>query len=206
MTLTTEVGSVGGIPAGWPNFGMAYNNECFVDHQNQFDWYDGGGLDVAFLGLGETDKNGNINVSKFNGRPIGCGGFINVSQNSKKVVFCGTFTAHGLKVAAKDGKLEILQEGKVRKFRDQVEQITFSGKYAAKTGQPVIYVTERAVFRLIEGAMTLTEIAPGIDLEKNILAQMDFKPRVLPELKSMPADIFQLRWGKLREIIESGQK
>jgi propionate CoA-transferase len=206
MTLTTEVGSVGGIPAGWPNFGMAYNNECFVDHQNQFDWYDGGGLDVAFLGLGETDKDGNINVSKFNGRPIGCGGFINVSQNSKKVVFCGTFTAHGLKVAAKDGKLEILQEGKVRKFRDQVEQITFSGKYAAKTGQPVIYVTERAVFRLIEGAMTLTEIAPGIDLEKNILAQMDFKPRVLPELKSMPADIFQLRWGKLREIIESGQK
>ena len=206
MTLTTEVGSIGGIPAGWPNFGMAYNNECFIDHQNQFDWYDGGGLDVAFLGLGETDKDGNINVSKFNGRPIGCGGFINVSQNSKKVVFCGTFTAHGLKVTATDGKLQILQEGKVRKFRDHVEQITFSGKYAAKTRQPVIYVTERAVFELIDGVMTLTEIAPGVDLEKNILAQMDFKPRVSPELKSMPGDIFHPKWGKLRERMESGKK
>jgi propionate CoA-transferase len=182
---------------------MAYNNECFVDHQNQFDWYDGGGLDVAFLGLGEADKDGNINVSKFNGRPIGCGGFINVSQNAKKVVFCGTFTAHGLKVAARDGRLEILQEGKVRKFRDQVEQITFSGKYAARKKQPVLYVTERAIFELLDGAMTLTEIAPGIDLEKNILSQMDFKPRVSPALKTMPADIFQPKWGKLREVLES---
>jgi propionate CoA-transferase len=206
MTFTTEVGSIGGVPAGWPNFGMAYNNECFIDHQNQFDWYDGGGLDVAFLGLGETDKDGNINVSKFNGRPIGCGGFVNVSQNSKKVVFCGTFTSNGLKVAVKDGKLQILQEGKVRKFREHVEQITFSGKYAAKARQSVIYVTERAVFELIDSVITLTEIAPGIDLGKDILAQMDFKPRISPELKGMPGEIFLPKWGRLREIVESKRK
>jgi propionate CoA-transferase len=201
MTFTTEMGSIGGVPAGWPNFGMAYNNECFVDHQNQFDWYDGGGLDVAFLGLGETDKDGNINVSKFNGRPIGCGGFINVSQNSKKVVFCGTFTGQGLKVSAQDGKLQIVQEGKLRKFCDQVEQITFSGKYAAKKRQPVLYVTERAVFELIDGEMTITEIAPGIDLGKNILAQMDFKPRISSNLRTMLPELFMPKWGRLREIL-----
>ncbi len=205
MTLTTEVGSIGGVPAGWPNFGMAYNNECFIDHQNQFDWYDGGGLDVAFLGLGETDQYGNINVSKFEGRPIGCGGFINVSQNSKKVVFCGTFTAHGLKVAVKDGSIQILQEGKVRKFKSHVEQITFSGKYAAKTKQPVLYVTERAVFELIRGEMTLVEIAPGIDLQKDILVQMDFKPAISPNLKAMSAEFFMPQWGRLREHLLAGK-
>ncbi|MBN1569165.1 MAG: acyl CoA:acetate/3-ketoacid CoA transferase [Acidobacteria bacterium] len=205
LIFTTEVGSIGGVPAGWPNFGMVYNNECFIEHQNQFDWYDGGGLDAAFLGLGETDKDGNINVSKFNGRPIGCGGFINVSQNSKKVVFCGTFTAHGLKVAAKDGRLHILQEGKVRKFRDRVEQITFSGKYAAKVRQAVLYITERAVFELIDGEMTLTEIAPGVNLEKDILAQMDFKPRISPNLKTMMPELFLPKWGRLREILLSKQ-
>jgi propionate CoA-transferase len=184
---------------------MAYNNECFIDHQNQFDWYDGGGLDVAFLGLGETDQYGNINVSKFEGRPIGCGGFINVSQNSKKVVFCGTFTAQGLKVAIQDGRIQILREGKIRKFKDHVEQITFSGAYAAKTKQPVLYVTERAVFELINGKMTLVEIAPGIDLQKDILAQMDFKPEISPSLKMMLPEFYMPTWGKLREHLMAGQ-
>jgi propionate CoA-transferase len=206
LTLTTEVGGVGGVPAGWPNFGMTYNAEAFVDHPNMFDWYDGGGIDRAFLGMGEVDKFGNVNVSKFGGRPIGCGGFINITTASKAVVYCGTFTTGGLKVAAKDGKVQILQEGNHKKFLDHVEQITFSGAYAAKKNKPILYITERAVFKLIDGMVTLIEIAPGIDLEKDILANMDFKPAISPDLKSMPEEIFQPTWGRLKEIIESKKK
>jgi propionate CoA-transferase len=203
LTLTTEVGAVGGVPAGWPNFGMTYNAEAFVCHPNMFDWYDGGGIDTAFLGMGEVDKFGNVNVSKFNGRPIGCGGFINITTASKKVVYCGTFTTGGLKIAAENGKVKILQEGSHKKFLDHVEQITFSGKYAAKNNKPIMYVTERCVFRLLNGEVTLVEIAPGIDLEKDILAHMDFKPAISPDLKSMPEEIFQPTWGKLKQHIES---
>ena len=206
LTLTTEVGGVGGVPAGWPNFGMTYNAEAFVCHPNMFDWYDGGGIDQAFLGMGEVDKFGNVNVSKFNGRPIGCGGFINITTASKKVVYCGTFTTGGLKVIAKDGKVQILQEGNHKKFLDHVEQITFSGKYAAKAKKPILYVTERAVFELIDGEVTLVEIAPGIELEKDILAHMDFKPRVSPNLKLMPEEIFYPEWGKLKQHIETKSK
>ena len=206
LTLTTEVGGVGGVPAGWPNFGMTYNAEAFVCHPNMFDWYDGGGIDQAFLGMGEVDKFGNVNVSKFNGRPIGCGGFINITTASKKVVYCGTFTTGGLKVTAKDGKVQILQEGNHKKFLDHVEQITFSGKYAAKAKKPILYVTERAVFELIDGEVTLVEIAPGIDLEKDILPQMGFKPRISPDLKLMPEEIFYPEWGKLKQHIEAKSK
>jgi propionate CoA-transferase len=206
LTLTTEVGGVGGVPAGWPNFGMTYNAEAFVCHPNMFDWYDGGGIDQAFLGMGEVDKFGNVNVSKFNGRPIGCGGFINITTASKKVVYCGTFTTGGLKVTATDGKVQILQEGNHKKFLDHVEQITFSGKYAAKAKKPILYVTERAVFELIDGQVTLVEIAPGIDLEKDILPHMDFKPRISPDLKLMPEEIFYPEWGKLKQHIEAKSK
>jgi propionate CoA-transferase len=201
MTLTTEVGGVGGVPAGWPNFGMTYNAEAFVNHPSMFDWYDGGGIDQAFLGMGEVDKYGNVNVSKFDNRPIGCGGFINITTASKKVVFCGTFTTGGIKATATDGKIKIIQEGKRKKFMDHVEQITFSGKYAAKSNKPILYVTERAVFKLDGGEVTLVEIAPGIDLEKDILAQMDFKPSISPDLKTMPAEIFYPAWGKLKQHI-----
>ena len=202
MTLTTEAGGVGGVPASLPHFGQAYNAEAMVEHHAQFDFYDGGGIDLAFLGLAQTDKNGNVNVSKFKGRAMGCGGFINITQSSKKVVYCGSFTAGGLKVTVNDGKLIIVQEGKGKKFIDQVEQITFSGKYAAKIKQPVMYVTERAVFTLEDGQMTLIEIAPGIDLEKDVLALMDFKPQISSQLKEMPSEIFQPKWGKLQEIIQ----
>ena len=203
LTLTTEVGGVGGVPAGWPNFGMTYNAEAFVCHPNMFDWYDGGGIDQAFLGMGEIDKYGNVNVSKFNGRPIGCGGFINITTASKKVVYCGTFTTGGLKVTAEDGKVKILQEGNHLKFIDHVEQITFSGKYAAKNNKPILYVTERAVFTLRDGEVTLVEIAPGIDLDKDILAHMEFKPRIAADLKLMPQEIFYPEWGKLKQHIEA---
>jgi propionate CoA-transferase len=202
LTLTTEVGGVGGVPAGWPNFGMSYNAEAFVCHPNMFDWYDGGGIDQAFLGMGEIDQHGNVNVSKFNGRPIGCGGFINITTASKKVVYCGTFTTDGLKVTAEDGKVKILEEGKKLKFIDHVEQITFSGKYAAKNKKPILYVTERAVFQLIDGDITLIEIAPGIDVEKDVFAHMEFKPKVSANLKSMPPEIFYPEWGRLKQIIE----
>lgn len=201
MTLTTEAGAVGGVPAGWPNFGMTYNPEAFVMHPNMFDWYDGGGIDQTFLGMGEVDRFGNVNVSKFNGRPIGCGGFINITTTSKRVAFCGTFTTGGLKVTAENGKVKILQEGNHRKFVENVEQITFSGKYAAKNNKPILYITERAVFKLLNGEVTLIEIAPGIDLEKDILAHMAFKPAISPDLKQMPEEIFYPEWGKLKQHI-----
>ncbi len=180
LVLTTESGSIGGIPASGENFGMAFNTEAFVEMHAQFDWYDGGGLDHAFLGAAEVDPIGNVNVSKFKGRCVGCGGFINITQNTKKVVYCGTFTAGGLRIAVADGKLAILQEGRGKKYVKQVEQVTFSGAYATKTRQPVLFITERAVFELQDGLVTLTEVAPGINLEDDILAQMEFTPRISP--------------------------
>jgi propionate CoA-transferase len=203
MTLTTELGSVGGVPAGGGNFGLSLNAQAFVEQHVQFDWYEGGGLDQAFLGAAEVDSSGNVNVSKFKGRAVGCGGFINITQTAKKVVYCGTFTAGGLKVAIENGQLIIKQEGKGKKYVKQVEQITFSGAYAAATKQPVLFITERAVFELQDGQVTLIEIAPGVNLEKDILAQMEFVPRISPNLKPMPAGIFQPTWGGLRQVIET---
>jgi propionate CoA-transferase len=202
LTLTTEAGSIAGVPAGGKDFGHASNSEAILEQQCQFDFYDGGGVDVAFLGLAQTDADGNVNVSKFGPKVTGCGGFINITQSSKKVVFCGAFTAGGLKIGVAGGKLVIETEGRAKKFIKAVEQVTFSGRYASKVRQPVLYVTERAVFELGAAGMVLTEIAPGVDLDKDILAQMDFKPQIASNLKLMPAAIFNENWGQLKGILD----
>jgi propionate CoA-transferase len=191
FTLTVEQGAVGGTPVGGVTFGMAYNPEAIVAMDAQFAFYDSGGLDVAFLGMAETDREGNVNSSKVGGMLAGCGGFINITQNAKKVVFCGTFTAKDFACRVGDGKLTIQNEGKMRKFVSKVNQITFSAKYAQRTGQPVLYITERAVFCLKEDGLHLTEIAPGLDVEKDVLAHMDFRPIVDAELKTMDPAFFK---------------
>lgn len=191
FTLTVEAGPVGGVPQGGPQFGGSVNAQAILDQPAQFDFYDGGGIDDAFLGLAQADKDGNINVSKFGPRIAGCGGFVNITQNAKRVYYCGTFTAGGLKCSTKDGKLIIDQEGKSDKFIDAVEQITFSGKYANKVGQPVMYITERAVFELREDGIYLIEVAPGIDIQTQIIDHMGFTPKMDGEPKLMDERIFK---------------
>lgn len=189
IVLTTEAGAIGGIPAYGFDFGASANADCLVDQPTQFDFYDGGGLDVAFLGLAQMDGLGNINVSKFGSKIAGCGGFINITQNAKKVVYCGTFTTGGLQTKISNCRLNILSEGKVKKLVSNVEQVTFSATYARANKQTVIYVTERAVFGLVAEGVELKEIAPGVDLEKDVLAHMDFKP-IMKDIKLMDSRIF----------------
>jgi propionate CoA-transferase len=191
INLTTEPGVIGGLPEGGLNFGSAINTEVLIDQNTQFDFYDGGGLEIAYLGLAQADRLGNLNVSKFGPRLAGAGGFINISQNAQKVVFVGTFTTGDLKVTAENGQLKILQEGVNIKFVEQVEHITFSGRYAVQKNQSVLYITERCVFELTSDGMVLLEIAAGVDLQSDILDRMGFAPIIREPLKLMDPRIFK---------------
>ena len=198
ITLTAEPGIVGGVPAGGLDFGAGVNVEAVIDQNQQFDFYDGGGLDLAVLGMAEVDANGNVNVSRFGSRLAGAGGFINISQSAKALVFAGTFTAGGLEIRAGDGRLAIVKEGRNSKFRAQVQHVTFAGREAAARGQRVLYVTERCVFELGPHGLVLVEVAPGIDIERDILAHMAFAPIVVPPPVSMDAKIFRTEPIELR--------
>jgi propionate CoA-transferase len=201
MTMTNEPGGIGGVPQGGLDFGAVVNVEALIEQPSMFDIYDGGALDGTFLGMAQADREGNVNVSKFGPKTVGVGGFVNISQNAKAIVFMGTFTAgkHAFSIA--DNALHIEQDGKIAKCVERVDQLTFSGKHAAAKGQQVLYVTERCVFRLTPDGLELIEIAPGVDLERDILGRMDFKPLMRAEPSLMDARIFSPEPMGLRDIL-----
>jgi propionate CoA-transferase len=188
--LTNEQGFIGGAPVTGPDSGAAENFDAVVDQPYQFDFYDGGGLDVAFLSAAEVDPAGNVNVSRFGSKIVGIGGFINISQNARKVVFSGTFTAGGLEVACEDGRLRIVSEGRHSKFVESVEQVCYNAAFAEQEGRSALFVTERCVFRAANGRLELIEVAPGIDARRDVLDRMAFRPAVAPLLKTMDARLF----------------
>jgi len=190
VCLTNEQGLIGGAPAAGKEAGASRNYAAMVDQPYQFDFYDGGGLELAFLSFAEVDVQGNVNVSRFGTRIVGPGGFINIAQNAKRLVFSGTFTAGKTDIAWPGGVTRIARDGDRRKFVEAVEQITYSGRYGRERGQDVLYVTERAVFRLAPSGIELIEIAPGIDVERDVMARMEFRPAVSPSLRTMDARLF----------------
>jgi propionate CoA-transferase len=187
---TIEHGTYGGTLLDGVLFGYARNATAMLDAATQFDFYAGGGLDIAFLGFGELDAAGNVNVSRLGGLTVGPGGFIDIAQNARKVVFCGTFAAKGVELQTGDGQLRVLRQGSVPKLVTAVDQITFSGAQALRRGQTVLYLTERASFRLTQEGLELFEIAPGVDLQRDVLDQMQFTPLLASPLQTMAADCF----------------
>jgi len=190
FTLTIESGVIGGVPLGGVDFGCGFNATAIIDHGYQFDFYTGGGLDVAFMGAAEVDPTGSVNASKLNGRTVGCGGFIDITQSTRKVVYLLSFTSGGLEVEASGGRLWITREGRHRKFVDAVSQVTFNGRFARERHQEVLYITERCVLRLEADGLMVVEIAPGIDLHSQVLAHLPNGVRVSDALRQMDPRIF----------------
>ncbi|MET3505726.1 acyl CoA:acetate/3-ketoacid CoA transferase [Halalkalibacter oceani] len=190
FTFTVEHGALGGMNPGGVLFSLQHNPRMLLDSPSLFDLYDSGFLDISYLGFAQIDQEGNVNVSKFSGRIAGCGGFVDITHKTKKIVFCGTFSAGGLQVEYKHGAVTIVQEGKMKKFVEQVEQCTFSAKNALRKGQEIYYVTERCVFQLTENGPELIEIAPGISLEDDILPFMEFSPGISDQLKKIDSDVY----------------
>ncbi|MBP3319787.1 MAG: 3-oxoacid CoA-transferase, partial [Ruminiclostridium sp.] len=191
FTLSMECGPLGGIPLGGIDFGAAVNPEAMYRMADILQIYDGGALDMAVLGFAETDGMGNVNAHSFNGRTVGPGGFIDITQNAKKLCFIGTFTAGKQDVVVTEEGLDIRVQGPQKKFLERVGAITFSGHEAIRKGQEVLYITERAVFRLEKEGLTLIEIAKGVDLQKDILDQMDFTPIIPDDLRFMDPRLFR---------------
>jgi propionate CoA-transferase len=191
IMVTVESGIYGGVQAGGIDFGIGQNLYAMITHQEQMDYYNGAGVDVTFMGAGELDGEGNVNATKMGARCTGAGGFIDITQNAKKIVFCAAFSADGTEYAFEDNKIRIIKEGAVRKMVKKVAQISFNGKMARDKGQKVIFVTERAVFELVREGIMLTEVMPGIDLQKDVLDQMDFVPMIRPNLKTGNTDLFK---------------
>jgi len=198
LSLAVDSGVIGGVPMSGLDFGTATNYQAVIDHACAFDFIDGGGLDAAFLGFGECDARGNVNASKFGKRIPGCGGFIDITQNAKKVVFMGTFSSGGLEVAIDDGRVQIVKEGRSSKFVERVAQVTFSADAARRSGQEVLFVTERCVFRLEADGLAIVEVAPGIDLEHDVLQRLPFRPMVDGSRPMDPA-VFRAAPMHLRE-------
>ncbi len=191
VVLTNEQGIIGGAPITGRDSGGGQNFAAMIEQPYQFDFYDGGGLDLAFLSFAEVDAEGNVNVSRFGDRIIGVGGFINIAQNAKTVIFNGTLTAGDLAISWPDGKIRIEREGKHKKFVKSLQQICYSARIARERGQTALFVTERAVFRIAGKGMELIEVAPGVDLERDIFGQMEFRPAVAPDLRQMDRRLFQ---------------
>ncbi|MCF3942591.1 acyl CoA:acetate/3-ketoacid CoA transferase [Oceanobacillus alkalisoli] len=187
---TVESGPIGGVPAGKNQFGISKNPEAIISQASQFDFYHGAAVDVTFMGAGEIDQYGNVNVSKFSNRIVGCGGFMDITQAAKKVVFCSTFTAGGFAIDINDSSISINREGKIKKFVENVDLISFSGEFALEQGIEVYYITERAVFVLTTQGLRLIEIAEGIDLEKDVLGQMEFQPIISSSLRKFDPSIY----------------
>ncbi len=198
LTMTVEPGIIGGMPLGGLDFGAAVNGEAVIPMPDQFDFYDGGGLDLTCLGFAQCDQTGNVNASKFGPRIAGCGGFINISQNTSRVLFMGTFTTGGLEVEVEEGKVRILREGVIRKFVDSSDQITFCSGGSDPAKQEVLYITERCVFRLKNGCLELIEVAPGIDIGKDILDNMGFRP-AMSDVREMDSRLFRGQPMGIRE-------
>ena len=206
ILVTVESGVYGGIPEGGIDFGVAHNTYALIPHEVQMDFYNGMGIPYTFMGAGEIDKAGNVNATKFGDRSPGCGGFIDITQNAGHVVFCLTFTARGLEVEFAEGKLRILQEGTQKKLVKQVTQISFNGEIARRQHQKVHYVTERAVFELRPEGPVLIEIAPGIDLRRDVLDQMEFTPIIAQDLKTTDPSVYNTGRFDLRAKLDAKAK